>query len=113
MLGKRKQFEQMLTFLAQRVRSLGIHLVIATQRPTASVVTGTFKANIPYRISFKLPSVTDSMTILDRPGADDLLGKGDMLIVKNGADADRLQGLYISGDELEHYVEKNKRSRID
>lgn len=53
------------------------------------------------------------MTILDRPGADDLLGKGDMLIVKNGADADRLQGLYISGDELEHYVEKNKRSRID
>lgn len=113
MLVKRKQFEQMLTFLAQRVRSLGIHLVIATQRPTASVVTGTFKANIPYRISFKLPSVTDSMTILDRPGADDLLGKGDMLIVKNGADADRLQGLYISGDELEHYVEKNKRSRID
>jgi len=108
MLGKRKQFEQMLTFLAQRVRSLGIHLVIATQRPTASVVTGTFKANIPYRISFKLPSVTDSMTILDRPGADDLLGKGDMLIVKNGADADRLQGLYISGDELEHYIENKK-----
>lgn len=113
MLGKRKQFEQMLTFLAQRVRSLGIHLVIATQRPTASVVTGTFKANIPYRISFKLPSVTDSMTILDRPGADDLLGKGDMLIVKNGADADRLQGLYISGDELEHYVESKKHNRIE
>ena len=104
MLGKRKQFEQMLTFLAQRVRSLGIHLVVATQRPTASVVTGTFKANIPYRISFKLPSVTDSMTILDRPGADDLLGKGDMLVVKNGNDAERLQGLYITGDELEKFI---------
>lgn len=112
MLGKRKQFEQMLTFLAQRVRSLGIHLVIATQRPTASVVTGTFKANIPYRISFKLPSVTDSMTILDRPGADDLLGKGDMLIVKNGADADRLQGLYISGDELESYIGRKNTMHV-
>lgn len=109
MLGTRRDFEQMLIFLAQRVRSLGIHLVIATQRPSANVVTGTLKANIPFRISFKLPSVTDSMTILDASGAQDLLGKGDMLVAKNSSDIERMQGLYISGDELTQLLKEIKQ----
>lgn len=80
MLGIRKDFEARLCMLAQRVRNLGIHLVIATQRPSASIVTTALKANIPVRISFRLPAHQDSMTILDRTGAEDLLGKGDMLM---------------------------------
>lgn len=108
MLGTRRDFERMLVFLAQRVRSLGIHLVVATQRPSANIVTGVLKSNIPYRISFKLPSSTDSMTILDASGAQDLLGKGDMLVAKNSSDIERMQGLFISGDELSVFL-----SRID
>lgn len=104
MLGTRKDFEKMLIFLAQRVRSLGIHLVIATQRPSANIVTGVLKTNIPYRISFKLPSATDSMTILDASGAQDLLGKGDMLVEKNSSEIERMQGLFISSDELTEFI---------
>jgi len=104
MQGTRKEFERSLSMLAQKVRSLGIHLIIATQRPSTNIVTGVLKANIPYRISFRLPSHTDSQTILDMPGAENLLGTGDMLVVTEG-DVIRLQGLFITENELSEYVE--------
>lgn len=105
MMGNRKEFERSLSMLAQKVRSLGIHLIIATQRPSANIVTGVLKANIPYRISFRLPSHTDSQTILDMPGAENLLGMGDMLVVTE-SDVKRLQGLFITEQELTAYVER-------
>lgn len=104
MQGNRKEFERVLSMLAQKVRSLGIHLIIATQRPSANIVTGVLKANIPYRVSFRLPSHTDSQTILDMSGAENLLGKGDMLMVTD-SDTKRLQGLFISESELETYIQ--------
>ena len=103
MQGNRKEFEKFLSMLAQKVRSLGIHMIIATQRPSANIVTGVLKANIPYRISFRLPSHTDSQTILDMSGAENLLGKGDMLLVTE-SDTIRMQGLYISEAELERFI---------
>ena len=105
MLGIRKDFEARLCMLAQRVRNLGIHLVIATQRPSASIVTTALKANIPVRISFRLPAHQDSMTILDRTGAEDLLGKGDMLAMTE-TDYYRMQGFYISEENLQEYLRK-------
>jgi len=105
MQGNRKEFEKFLSMLAQKVRSLGIHLIIATQRPSANIVTGVLKANIPYRISFRLPSHTDSQTILDMSGAENLLGKGDMLLVTESSTI-RMQGLFITEKELENYLSK-------
>lgn len=105
MNGIRKEFEKNLLMLLQRVRNLGIHLIIATQRPSAQIVTGALKAVIPFRVSFRLPSHTDSQTILDMPGAENLLGKGDMLMVTE-SDTKRMQGLYISEDELEEFLNK-------
>jgi len=102
-LGIRKDFESRLCMLAQRVRNLGIHLVIATQRPNAAIVTSSLKANIPFRISFRLPAHQDSVTILDRSGAEDLLGKGDMLMVTE-SDVKRMQGFYISEGELIEFL---------
>lgn len=104
MLGTRKEFEKLLVMLAQRVRNLGIHLVIATQRPSAQIVTGTLKANIPFRVSFRLPSHTDSQTILDMSGAENLLGKGDMLMVTD-SDTKRMQGLFITESELVEFLD--------
>lgn len=105
MNGNRKEFEKNLLMLLQRVRNLGIHLIIATQRPSAQIVTGALKAVIPFRVSFRLPSHTDSQTILDMSGAENLLGKGDMLMVTE-SDVKRMQGLYISEDELENFLNK-------
>ena len=105
MQGTRKEFEKNLQMLLQRVRNLGIHLIIATQRPSAQIVTGALKAVIPFRVSFRLPSHTDSQTILDMSGAENLLGKGDMLMVTD-SDTMRMQGLYISEDELSDFIEK-------
>ena len=102
--GNRKEFEKLLVMLAQRVRNLGIHLVIATQRPSAQIVTGALKANIPFRVSFRLPSHTDSQTILDMSGAENLLGKGDMLMVTD-SETKRMQGLFISEDELTAFLD--------
>lgn len=99
----RKEFEKNLLMLLQRVRNLGIHFIIATQRPSAQIVTGALKANIPFRVSFRLPSHTDSQTILDMSGAENLLGKGDMLMVTE-TDTKRMQGLYISEEELEAFL---------
>ena len=105
MQGTRKDFEKNLLMLLQRVRNLGIHLIIATQRPSAQIVTGALKAVIPFRVSFRLPSHTDSQTILDMSGAENLLGKGDMLMVTE-SDTKRMQGLYISEEELEEFLSK-------
>ena len=101
--GSKADFERNMIRLAQRSRNVGIHLVIATQRPSADIVTSRLKANIPTRVSFSLPANQDSRTILDAPGAEDLLGKGDMLYSVNG-ELRRLQGLFISEDELEEFL---------
>lgn len=101
--GNRQEFERTLNMLAQRVRNLGIHLIIATQRPSAKIVTGNIKANFPCRISFRLASHVDSQTILDETGAEDLLGRGDM-ILKTESKQTRIQGAFISEEELSGFV---------
>ncbi len=98
--------EEKLTRLAQMARAVGIHLVIATQRPSVDVVTGVIKANFPSRIAFRVASKVDSRTILDRSGAESLLGKGDMLFMPVGAsEPNRIQGCYVSTEEVERTVE--------
>jgi S-DNA-T family DNA segregation ATPase FtsK/SpoIIIE len=92
--------------LAQMARSAGIHLILATQRPDVNVVTGLIKANIPSRISFYLPSLIDSRTILDCPGAEKLLGNGDMLYTSAQLSKPvRIQGAFVSGSELKNVVD--------
>lgn len=103
----RKTFESNLCMLAQRVRNLGIHLVIATQQPRATIVTSQLKAVLPFRVSFRLPSHTDSQTILDRSGAEDLLGKGDMLMLTDSGML-RMQGFFITEDQLIDFIDSKK-----
>lgn len=92
--------------LAQKARAAGIHMVLATQRPSVDVITGIIKANIPSRISFAVSSQIDSRTILDRSGAEKLLGKGDMLFYPVGASKpQRVQGAFISDEEVERLLE--------
>jgi len=92
--------------LAQMARAAGIHLVVATQRPSVDVITGLIKANIPSRISFAVSSQTDSRTILDMGGAEKLLGKGDMLFYPVGASKPvRVQGAFISDKDVENLVD--------
>ena len=99
MLVARKEVESSIARLTQMARACGIHLVVATQRPSVDVVTGLIKSNLPTRISFKLRSGTDSRTILDTVGADALLGRGDMLYLPNAGDIVRLHGPFASDDE--------------
>ena len=96
-------FETSVQRLTQKARSAGIHMVIATQRPSVDVIKGTIKGNIQARIAFRVTTQTDSFTILDRSGAEKLLGKGDMLFTKGGPDV-RVQGAFISTDEIEEVV---------
>jgi DNA segregation ATPase FtsK/SpoIIIE-like protein len=101
MMIARKEVEISIARIAQKARAAGIHLVIATQRPSTDVITGLIKANLPSRVSFQLASFVDSKTILDRAGAERLLGQGDMLFIPPGvSQAVRLHGAYVDDDEI-------------
>ena len=102
----KNDIEAGLVRLAQMARAVGIHLVVATQRPSVDVITGLIKANFPSRLSFQVYSKTDSRTILDVSGAEQLLRNGDMLFVPSGqSDPVRIQGAYLSSDEVEKLAE--------
>ena len=95
-----KEIEKPICRIAQLARAVGIHMVIATQRPTTNIITGTIKANFPGRIAFKVSAMIDSRTILDKPGANQLIGRGDMLIL-NGAEPVRVQCAFVDTPEVE------------
>ncbi len=98
--------EEYICRIAQKARACGIHLIVATQRPSVDVITGLIKANIPTRIAFSVSSQIDSRTIIDTSGAERLLGRGDMLFLENGTSkAVRLQGNFVSDDEIESVVD--------
>ena len=101
-----RDVEESLTRLAQMARAAGIHLILATQRPSVDVITGLIKANFPTRISFKVSSKIDSRTIIDQPGAEQLLGAGDMLFIPPGTSKlTRIHGAYLSDAEISRIVE--------
>lgn len=101
-----KQVETLITRLAQKARAAGLHLIMATQRPSVDVITGLIKANIPTRIAFQVSSRIDSRTILDQMGAETLLGQGDMLYLPPGSGYPlRVHGAYVSDDEVHRVVE--------
>ena len=105
MMVAAKEVEDSICRLAQKARAAGMHLIIATQRPSVDVITGIIKANIPSRIAFAVSSQVDSRTILDQIGAEKLLGKGDMLFYPSGAPKPtRVQGAFVSDDEVEKIV---------
>lgn len=104
--------EESIARIAQKARAVGIHLVVATQRPSTDVITGMIKANLPSRISFSLRSQVDSRTILDSPGAEKLLGQGDMLLLENGSsNPERIQGAWISDEEVEQLTTALKSNK--
>ena len=106
-----KKVEQQIARLAQKARAAGIHLVLATQRPSVDVITGLIKANIPARISFQVSSKVDSRTILDQGGAEQLLGHGDMLFMPPGSGIPtRVHGAFVSDEEV-HAVVSDWKSR--
>ena len=104
MLVARNDIEHLVQSLAQKARAAGIHLIMATQRPSVDVVTGTIKANFPTRIAFQVASKIDSRTILNEMGAEQLLGRGDMLYMSDGGKVVRVHGPFVSDDEVERVV---------
>ena len=117
MMTGKKEVEEKIVRLAQKARAAGIHLILATQRPSVDVITGLIKTNIPSRISFSVVSSVDSMTILDRVGAEKLLGKGDMLYSPVGSqEPKRIQACFVSTPEINSivdYVKDNNRPIFD
>ncbi|MFG6121199.1 DNA translocase FtsK [Thalassobacillus sp. B23F22_16] len=111
MMVSPQDVEDAICRLAQKARACGIHLLVATQRPSVDVITGLIKANIPTRIAFSVSSQVDSRTIIDTAGAEKLLGKGDMLFVENGSGQSvRIQGAFVSDDEIERITGFVKKS---
>jgi S-DNA-T family DNA segregation ATPase FtsK/SpoIIIE len=107
MMTVQSEVETPLARLAQKARAVGLHLILATQRPSVNVITGLIKANFPSRIAFRVASKVDSRTILDQNGSEALLGKGDMLFLEPGkSEPMRLQGAYISTEESEKIMER-------
>lgn len=114
MMQVQSEIEKPLIRLAQKARAIGIHLIVATQRPTTNVITGLIKANFPSRIAFRVASKVDSRTILDQNGADALLGNGDMLFLPPGqSEPVRIQGAFLSTEDTERlmqwYIERQER----
>jgi S-DNA-T family DNA segregation ATPase FtsK/SpoIIIE len=100
-----KKIEELIARLAQKARAAGIHLILATQRPSVDVITGLIKANIPTRLSFQVSSKIDSRTILDQMGAESLLGMGDMLYLPSGTGLPvRVHGAFVSDEEVHRVV---------
>ncbi|MCX7954199.1 MAG: DNA translocase FtsK [Bacteroidales bacterium] len=99
-----REIEESITRLAQLARAVGIHLIIATQRPSTNIITGTIKANFPTRIAFRVFAMIDSRTILDTPGANQLVGRGDMLISLGGGELKRIQCAFITPSEINNIV---------
>jgi len=111
MSGNKKEVEAAITRIAQKARAVGLHLILATQRPSVDVITGLIKANVPSRVAFTVASNIDSRTILDQIGAEDLLGRGDMLYFPTGAMATtRIQWVLVETDEVERVVNHIKRT---
>jgi S-DNA-T family DNA segregation ATPase FtsK/SpoIIIE len=105
-----KKVEELIARIAQKARAAGIHLILATQRPSVDVITGLIKANVPTRISFQVSSKIDSRTILDQQGAEALLGMGDMLFMASGTGLPvRVHGAYVADDEVHRVVQYLKR----
>lgn len=111
MLTVGRDIEELITRLAQKARAAGIHLIIATQRPSVDVITGLIKANFPARLSFRVTARVDSRTILDQMGADKLLGRGDMLFMLPGAEGlRRVHGAFVSDTEVKRVVDSVKKT---
>jgi len=111
MMTAGKEVEHYVQRLAQMARACGIHLVMATQRPSVDIITGSIKANFPSRISFQVASKYDSRTVLGEIGAEQLLGNGDMLMSKNGANLVRYQSAFISDNEVNKLISEIKKSQ--
>lgn len=111
MMTAGKEVEHYVQRLAQMARACGIHLVMATQRPSVDIITGSIKANFPSRISFQVASKYDSRTVLGEIGAEQLLGNGDMLMSKNGGNIVRYQSAFISDNEVNKLIKEIKRSQ--
>jgi len=111
MMVSPQDVEECIIRIAQKARACGIHLLLATQRPSVDVITGNIKANVPTRLAFAVFSQIDSRTILDQSGAERLLGRGDMLFLESGATPLRLQGNYVSDDEIERITNRIKKQR--